>query len=190
MKTRQELEFIGKWTFLNENIIDKLPLNTNDTPTSFQAGKYVMPLPPLKKDGGFVPLLSLEYHPDGDFSLACLRLKVLMLQKAGNGLVGIGFRIESPESHCQDDGVGGIHDFYHAQLLKGIGYGPDFETPDWLPCSQPSFALWATDPIDAILNLVLTLYGREFYQEFITSITPKVNLSEEFKRLNERLISR
>ena len=148
-----------------------------------------MPLPPLEKNASFVPVMSVEYHPEEEFRKACLRIRVLMIRREAESLVGLGFRIESPERYCQNGDQEGIHDFYHAQLIKGIGYGPSLDTPDWLPCTQPSFPLWAVDPIDAVLNLVLTLYGRKYFMELLTSIVPKFGASTEFSSLHDRLHS-
>lgn len=185
-RTLDSLNSSGQWCFIDDGILKNLPLKDDVQPTSFQQSKLIMPLPPMEKGGTFIPLMALEYQPSKNFGEACLRLKVLMIRQIENDLVGIGFRIESPERHCQQNPDEGIHDFYHAQLIKNIDYGPKIESPDWLPCSQPSFALWATDPIDAILNLILTLYGRKFYKEFLVSITP-IRMSDEFGLLNARL---
>ena len=164
----------------------------------FEPDRYLMPLPPLQKDDYLVPLLSISYeHSDrvgAKFEEACCRIYVLMLGKdEDNHLVGIGFRIEGPERNCQKDANvsdKGLHDFYHAQLIKRIRtYGPEFNVPDWLPCKQPSFPLWAINPVDALLNLILTLYGASYYQEFLRNYGSRFSsaMSEEFKLLNKRL---
>lgn len=192
-KTREFLENrCGTWSFISdEKQFDKMPWQDDSGIVRFQNHAYVMPLPPLEKNADFVPIMSVEYHPSASFHEACLRIRVLMIRQIEDGLVGFGFRIESPEHHCnEDEEFEGMHDFYHAQLIKGIGYGPDIKMPDWLPCTQPSFPLWAVDPIDAMLNLVLTLYGRKYYKEFWVSISPPIGVSEEFRHLNERFNAR
>lgn len=163
----------------------------------FGSGKYLMPLPPLEKDGHLVPWLSISYklRKGAAFEDACCRIYVLLLGIDETGrFVGTGFRIESPERNCQEvDGSNGVglHDFYHAQLIKRIEtYGPQFITPEWLPCSQPSFPLWALNPIDALLSLFLTLYGARRYNDFLRKYAGRVGkipMSQEFRQLNERL---
>lgn len=141
-----------------------------------------MLLPPMEKEGSFVPVMSLEYRPHREFKESCLKIRIWMVcQRRGTRLVGLGFRVESPEKYCQEDGKSGMHDFYHAQLLNEITQG--ISTSNWLPSTQPSFCLWATNPIDVLLNLVLTLYGLSYYREFFIELKTNVAMSDEFKEL-------
>jgi hypothetical protein len=173
---------------------EKLP-KLEDRRLDFSKGRHFMLLPPLEKHSQMVPLLAVYYERQemgGDFEGACCRILVLLLQEEENQLVGMGFRIESPEALCQqDEGSFGAHDFYHAQLVREAGYGPDFSSPEWLPDKQPSFPLWAVNPVDALLNLVLTLYGAKWYLDFYRRNSTKIEgVSDEFKVLNERLNAR
>lgn len=168
-----------------------------DSPVDFQTSGSVMLLLPPEKNASFLPVMSIDYRPCDEFDESCLRIRVLLVGREGTGdetrLVGVGFRIESPEKHCQandeqqEPGKGGMHDFYHAQLIKKIEDGPEIDAPSWLPCHQPSFPLWAANPIDAILNLVLTLYGGRYYKEFLSGLptNSRAAISKEFKRANE-----
>ena len=165
----------------------------------FEIDRYLMPLPPLQKDGHLVAWLSVSYkHSDAvgaKFEEACCRIYVLMLGRdSRDRLIGTGFRIESPERNCQEDSDAdriGRHDFYHAQLIKKIAtHGPEFGAPDWLPCTQPSFPLLATQPVEALLNLILTLYGANYYKEFLKRHLARIGdlpMSPEFQRLHGRL---
>lgn len=195
---KQAVVYHKGWQELNTE--SKLPTKQENVVT-FEQGTYLMPLPPLQKDDHLVPWLSISYkHPSGvgaKFEEACCSIYVLMLgQDERNHLVGIGFRIEGPERNCNkrgDAGVSnwGLHDFYHAQLIQEIRtHGPEFEVPDWLPTKQPSFPLWAINPVDALLNLILTLYGAVYYQEFLRNYGSRFGsaMSAEFKLLNKRLI--
>ena len=174
-----------------------LPTNVSNV-VQFEEKRYLMRLRPLGKDGHLVPWLSISYrHRDRDnakFEDACCRIYVLMLGQYDGKLVGAGFRIESPEKNCSEGDNSsddlGRHDFYHAQLIKSIRtHGPEFDTPPWLPCNQPSFPLWATNPVDALLNLILTLYGATDYRKFLKEHGATIGgtMSNEFKKLNERL---
>lgn len=158
-------------------------------------------LPPLLKDRHLVPYLTLYYDGEGTID-SCCRLYVLLLgynrnQNGRNEVHGIGFRIESPERNCQVDGQHqqdiGMHDFYHAQFILNMNRDrwPNFyRTFPCLPDSQPSFPLWATHPFDALLNLILTLYGAKYYLYFLRKYGSKISgaMSDEFKLLNQRLI--
>ena len=179
------------WKFLNDQMLDNYEWSKDGLSIDLQESRLVLPLPPLKRDASFVPILAFEYHSKQPFEESCLRMHVLMVRHIECKLVGLGFRIESPERNCQESGSVGVHDFYHAQLIKCIGYGPAICVPEWLPCSQPSFPLWATNPIDAILNLILTLYGRRYYRDFVANLkeTDIAGMSDEFQKFHERLQS-
>jgi hypothetical protein len=182
----------SKWKWLSK--IEDLP-KLEGRRFDFSTGKFLMLLPPLEKHHELVPLLHVLYErqeADGDFENACCRILILLLKEDKNNLVGMGFRIESPEMLCQqDEGDFGSHDFYHAQLVREVkdkSNKPIFSSPEWLPDKQPSFPLWAVNPVDALLNLVLTLYGAKWYLEFLSKHGSRIKgISDEFRVLNERL---
>jgi len=162
----------------------------------FAQRSRVMLLPPLDKDRLY-PVMSLRYLPNDDFERSSLHIRVLLLKgREEKRLQGFGFRIESPHAYEheeeQDDGEAGLHDFYHAQLISDMRYGATLDLPDWWPHSQPSFPLWAVNPVDAILNLLLTLYGAPYYRKFLISHGRGFSrgMSREFKDLNARLQAR
>jgi len=151
----------------------------------------LLPLPPLRRDAHLIPYLTIYYDGIGN-ETSCCRIYVLMLTVQQRKLRGLGFRIESPEHNCQrerDDGGIGAHDFYHAQLVRNIRSWDFYDTPSWLPDSQPSFPIWAVRPIDALLNLILTLYGANFYLDFLRGHGRYFNetISPEFAGLHSRL---
>ncbi len=157
----------------------------------------LIPLPPMSKDTHLIPFLTVHYIKGKDKGVdPCCRLYVLMLGRVDGKLNGVGFRIESPERNCQKDegseSQTGSHDFYHAQLVRNIKGWDFYNTPSWLPDSQPSFPLWAISPTDAALNLILTLYGAEFYLQFLREHGRHFTsaMSDEFKLFNRRLSSR
>jgi len=162
----------------------------------FKEHKRVMLLPPLERGGGLIPVLSLRYLPCSSFDESCFCMRVLLLKKQGESkLQGFGFRIESPSRHChaeeEPNAGAGRHDFYHAQLILDIGHGPSLDLPDWWPCRQPSFPLQANSPGDAVLNLILTLYGTRFYKEFLASYTgtfTKKCTSDQLDDFNRQLL--
>ena len=161
---------------------------------AFAPRRCVMLLPPLEKDGHLYPVMSIEYSPGDDFERSSLHIHVLLLKGWDEEkLLGFAFRIDSPHAYAHQDGAGtdriGRHDFYHAQLVMGVGYGAKLDLPDWWPCTQPSFPLWAVNPVDAVLNLILTLYGSRYYRHFLSSHGRGFlgGISEEFKTFNKRL---
>lgn len=134
---------------------------------NFESEKKVLYLPALEKNSNFVPVLSLECHLDAEKTVMKLRVMLVCLVKDDqeNGEAekfrGIGFRLESPHGDEYEDERSeggekkeGRHDFYHAQLIRGLGWGPRIESPEWLPCNQPSFPLTADDPITLVLSLL------------------------------------
>ena len=158
---------------------------------NFSKRGQVLYLPPLKKDTNFVPVLSLSCKLNETQSIARFRVMLICLDEDEN-FRGIGFRLETPEGQNQDEetpadeeGLAdeevlgdedtstneGIHDFYHAQLIKTFDQSKLDEKlqityPSWLPESQPSFPLPAKCPVTMMLCLIVTLYGRTYYNDF------------------------
>ena len=154
-----------------------------------ERGKVVY-LPPLKKDPDCVPILSLYFKLKEPQSIAQLRVMLVNLDEnqGPDGIYGIGFRMETPERINHDGSLsinnqsidttnnGGIHDFHHAQLIRKFGQKKldnklQIDCPIWLPQSQPSFPLPAECPVTLLLCLLVTLYGREYYNRFLAEHT-------------------
>ena len=136
-------------------------------------GGQVMYLPPLEKNPCCVPILSLYCKLNNQQSIAKFRVMLVCLDKEGKPY-GIGFRMETPHSQDQEMDTptnGGIHDFHHAQLIRRFGQPKldilPINCPVWLPDSQPSFPLPAECPVTLLLCLIVTLYGRKYYNQFL-----------------------
>ena len=149
--------------------------------------KRVLYLPPLEKKIDFVPILSLSCILDKARSSAQFKVMLVCLDEHKK-LCGIGFRMETPENMNQNVNTSsndGIHDFYHAQLIRKFDQrAPDstqgFDCPSWFPQSQPSFPLPADCPVSLLLCLIVTLYGRKYYNNFLkTHGTPKTQEYED-----------
>ena len=150
----------------------------------FEQRKVVLYLPPLEKNANFVPILRLQCDLSESKEFIRLGVMLFCLAKArDNGeecLAGIGFRLESPSSseydadsanecagQAEENGdKDARHEFWHAQLMQSLGWGPAFDCPSWLPCDQPSFPLTAKCPVTLILSMLLTLYGKKFCWDF------------------------
>ena len=135
---------------------------------------YLEPL--LQKTTYFVPILSLSCILNKTQSSAHFKVMLVCLDE-NEKLCSIGFRMETPERMNQNVNTSsndGIHDFYHAQLIRKFDQrAPDstqgFDCPSWLPQSQPSFPLPADCPVTLLLCLIVTLYGRNYYTDFLNT---------------------
>ncbi len=163
-----------KWIPITLKEIESL---FNKSQQDFSKWGKVLYLPPLKKNGCFVPVLSLDCKWDQKQPSA--RLKVMLVYRGdyndeNQKPYGIGFRLETPESTNQAETTTskvGIHDFHHAQLIKKFGKKKldrklQICCPDWLPESQPSFPLPAKCPVSLFFCLIATLYGRNEYFDY------------------------
>ena len=148
----------------------------------------VLYLPPLEKDPDCVPILSLYFKLKETQSIAKLRVLLVSLDenRKPDGIYGIGFRMETPERRNQNVSpttsdqsldtvdIYGAHDFHHAQLIRKFGQKKlddklQIDCPIWLPESQPSFPLPADCPVTMLLCLIVTLYGRTYYNDFLST---------------------
>ncbi|MCG3207159.1 MAG: hypothetical protein FOGNACKC_00759 [Anaerolineae bacterium] len=170
------------WHQVDEREFEKLLNKSSDKlEVDFSATKTVLFLPPLEKDGDFVPILNIKCKITE--AVNSLRFYVLLVRlgEAGQKPYGLAFRFESPENEHYEKQTKdeGLHDFYHAQLITGFSYGPDLEIPPWVPDSQPSFPLLADDPLTLVFAMLMTLYGKkycwEFYRKHATNL-PELGL--------------
>ncbi|MBE7468416.1 MAG: hypothetical protein HS114_04700 [Anaerolineales bacterium] len=140
----------------------------------FSTRKAILVLPPLEEDQEFIPFLKLKCELGEDINSMRLYVLLARLNKEDRKLYGIAFRFECPENEQyrrkeNDKSIEakeGIHDFYHAQLITGISYGPPIEISNWLPVTQPSFPLLADDPLTLVFALLMTLYGKKYCWDF------------------------
>jgi hypothetical protein len=157
------------------------------------ANKFILFLPPFERqhEANFVPAISISYTNGSK----CFWIRSIMVTTTGRKptlFPATCFRIEAPTSYCQDSPKR-RHEFYHIQLLKNFGYGPRTETVDWLPETQPSIPIYAHEPIDALLCLILTLYGSAYYKDFVLRYEGKIkfmnSVSAEFKEFTKKVLS-
>lgn len=183
---RVQAELANHYDWLEEEELEHwFPRSAQALDIDFSRHHTVLYLPPLeKKNADFVPMLSLQCQLNDDKEFIRLRIMLFCLAKthdnAEEHLAGIGFRLESPSSTEYDadspnefagqaeenDERDGRHEFWHAQLMRSVGWGPAYDCPSWLPCDQPSFPLTAKSPAGLILSMLLTLYGKRFCWNF------------------------
>ena len=175
--TEQALEtyraVVGKWEPITLRDIE-YKFENSELNLDFSSWGKVLYLKPLEKNANFVPVLSLSCTLNETQSIA--RLRVMLVCLDGNEApYGVGFRMETPESTNQNGNETnnkGIHDFHHAQLIRTFGQSKlddklRVRCPDWLPTTQPSFPLSAECPVTLLLCLILTLYGKRYFDEFL-----------------------
>ena len=169
------------------------PCDTHKVNSS-QQGK-VLYLPPVEKYGYFVPILSLNCKLNETQSIAQFRVMLISLDKnkTTDEFYGIGFRMETPSSMDQNSCPtvnDGIHDFYHAQLVRKLDSKLknklQITCPNWIPDSQPSFPLPADCPVTLLLCLIVTLYGKKYCNRFLKEHKNNITYIKQYqKKLNE-----
>ena len=170
---------LGRWEPITD--FEEIEHLFQSSELTLDFSERVLYLPPLEENSNFVPILSLFCKLSEVQSTAQFKVMLVCLDE-DEKQCGIGFRVETPERMNQNvntSGNGGIHDFYHAQLIRKFDQrAPDstqgFDCPSWLPQSQPSFPLPADCPVSLLLCLIVTLYGKKYYKDFLnTHGTPK-----------------
>ena len=135
----------------------------------------VLYLPPVEKHDYFVPILSLNFKLNETQSIAQFRVMLICLKNnTTDEFNGIGFRMETPRIMDQNSSMttnNGIHDFYHAQLVRKLDSKLknklQITCPNWIPDSQPSFPLPVDCPVTLLLCLIVTLYGKKYCNQFL-----------------------
>ena len=166
---------ISRWRWSEINEAKLTALLEAEQSIKFSNERLILYLPPFpKEEREFVPVVSLEYYPN----IECLRMRVGMYRLDDNGRpCGFGFRLESPTSSCSGEENESIHDFYHIQLITTLeDNAPPLGLPNWLPERQPAISIRAKNPVDAMLNLILSLYGLDFYKDFLKSVKGRLNI--------------
>lgn len=169
------------------------PHSSDELHVDFSQQRTVLYLPPLEKDAEFVPVLDVKC--DVDDTRTEIELRVLLIrhtkdheQNDQKRLCCIGFRLESPHGDGEQEETeeGGNredarHGFYHAQLIRDFGWwGSSVESPDWLPCTQPSLPLVANCPVTLVICLLLALYGKRYCWEFLRRDTGLFDWLKEY----------
>ncbi len=143
---------IGNDTYIKK----QLPLGGN-IDCDFYDEKQFLFLPPVEKDGNWIPVVSLRCIKKGRTSRSETMFRVGLYRKnEEEKVVGFGLRFESPHKT-------GKHDYFHVQLTKHWTNSKkrliSDKCPDWLPDSQPAFPIDAKNPLHLLLCLLVSLYG-------------------------------
>lgn len=131
----------------------------NATKANLTERKAFIYLKPVEKGDWIIPILSISYDFESNFPVMRLRLSMFLVDKEDE-LRAIGYRFETPESEGD-----GIHNYYHAQLIYKFDNDERIKNlpcPEWVPESQPAFALDATTPLTLLVCMIGSLYGPEY----------------------------
>jgi hypothetical protein len=124
-----------------------------------------------------------------------MRFQVVLVvhgKKATSDAKTLALRFETPERDATGDGK---HDYYHSQLCVSLRRGEGTDTlalpiePDWFPTSHPAWPMDAETPVELLVCLILSLYGkvggseiirdagesdgRDFFQELLGAMRTK-----------------
>lgn len=124
-------------------------------------GHRFLYLPPLENEPELVPVMSFHY----DFTEKdrnSMKLSLHLLTLYDGAIHALGYRFETP--HGSGKKEAGVHDFHHVQICREyMGGGNQWKhlpnCPPWLPTSQPSFPIPASDYVELLVCLLVSLYG-------------------------------
>jgi len=161
-------QLIGAWGPLQAEEVDaKL---RSKSALDLRASRQAVYLPPASKLAHFTPLLVVKCCADQ--TGAALQLRLMLISCADDcRLHGLGYRMEiGTEEHA----------FPHAQLIRDFFTSPQAENsplvdcPAWLPQTQPSFPIPATDSVTLLLTMLMSLYGLDFTKYFDPTAVPGI----------------
>lgn len=129
-------------------------------------------LPAPRKGSLRLPIINVIYDYNRD--PAEIRMQIAIFYKASDEAFAMGWRFESPE-HGGEEGEQSAHGFYHAQpshSLRTLSRHYDLPVADAkVPDGQPAFPLDATDEVDLLLCLLLSIYGLKEASELVGDAT-------------------
>ena len=151
-------DLYSSWTIATEKQIEALFSNSIGHLPNAKAFIYLRPV--RQMTNWIVPVLTLSFDFEADLHYMRLRLMLFTKDQRKNALQAIGFRFESPESEGD-----GLHNYYHAQIISLFDKDNALTAPpcpEWLPVTQPAFALDATSPLGLLVCMLVSLYGPEY----------------------------
>ena len=160
-------QLVNEWAPLRAEEVEKLAQSKSALDlVSWRRAVY---LPPAAKLKHFAPLLTV-YLNVGPTDTE-LKLRLMLVSCAEDcELYGLGYRMEFGTEE---------HDFPHAQLVRDFYPSAQpgrrkIDCPIWLPQTQPSFPIPASDTVTLLLTMLMSLYGLEFTQHFDTTTVPGI----------------
>lgn len=146
------------------------------------SGRQFLYLAPVRDVETWLPVMSVV----GADRPAGISFQVALFAGKSIDDRSLGFRFESPEGEARTNEFG-LHNFYHAQLCTALRpSGRKASTVGWLPVTQPSVPLDASDPTSLFAAMLLALYGtsilsfvRNAVGEFPQSVLRMVSISSQ-----------
>jgi hypothetical protein len=108
-----------------------------------------------------LPVMRLSFNFQQNLSPR-IRMRVFLFMHHKLEIKAQGFRFETPEGEDGANSNPSTHDYFHAQQITGFEKNDDrlaaLVVP-WLPVSQPAFCLDACNPVQLVVNFLISLYG-------------------------------
>jgi hypothetical protein len=131
-------------------------------------------LPPLEKDHGFIPMLTVDCDFSGSSPKVTLHVGMFRYVEQ-HRLQGFGFRFEIHQT-------GDEHDYWHVQVtteeVGGTGL-PD--CPPWLPASTPCIPARANNSVSLIFCALISFYGKKIYTKLFSGMNIPGEYTEYLK---------
>jgi hypothetical protein len=137
--------------------LEKYLPSENNVTASFPESRYFY-LTPVTDRRIMVPRIQLKCDFGRNIPEIRCRLELFLLDDDLD-IHSLGYRYESPEGT-------GIHHYYHVQLTQP----PTASSPlVWLPEVQPAFPIDADGPVELLLALLVSLYGRDYLGKILNA---------------------
>jgi len=169
-KAKNALQQAGKASFLSEAYLRSQAANTKGC---FPQDQYLLIRPP-KKQTSTVCALSCHWDFEQDEPVLSCYLgiwtprPVPIADADGNmqrPIVFLGYRYETPDIE------GTKHKFYHTQPCRSMDRERrDLPTAVHHHTAMPTLQLAAEQPADLLINMAISLHGREYVQELFTDM--------------------
>jgi len=124
-------------------------------------------LPPLTGDNSdFVPFLSFTFDYRDDVEAFCLRIGLRKIEKNEDEVehFGVGFRYETAHKTSMK------HNYAHSQFVLKPNDEDLPNCPSWLPEKIPCIPTPAVDPISTFLIMLVSLYGKREWIQYVNDI--------------------
>jgi hypothetical protein len=178
-------ELLVTFPSADDRILESLLPSAENGECDFIRDKCFLYLSPDPGEGtdtklGFLPFIAIKCNFDRQFPEVRVGVAMALRHMDRKPRI-LGFRFEAPEGLG-----GGLHDFYHAQIIQSFVSDGRPSIPlnhagadmGWLPMVQPSMPLDAHCPITLFLSVLVSLYGFKY----LDVVSRNLTLSKEYFR--------
>ena len=129
---------------------------------------------PLEDDSLFVPLLTFEI--DSTVNKANFRVDLFTYdEKSDKPYHHTGYRFETPTVSSSK------HLYFHVQPIDKFDSPIELTVSRRVPGTVPCIPVRANGPVSLVLSIIVSLYGREVYNELLSDIAMDKILTEEIE---------